>query len=140
MRYESKSLSAFRPLSELRQVANIKEVHGGGSTQYAEARVAVARLIEAHGLDLFTEEATARLQTLQGMPYAEFLKTPEWEETRAAALERAGHRCQVCNGRDELQVHHRDYSNKPLENLADLTVLCDDCHGTFHKNRRLRAA
>ena len=28
----------------------------------------------------------------------------------------------------------------PLESLADLTVLCDACHETFHANRRLKAA
>lgn len=140
MRYESKSDSSFRPLSELRQVGQVREVHGDGSTQYAEARVAVGRMVEQHGLDLFVDEAARRVAALKRMPYAEFLKTPEWAEARSAALELAGHRCQVCSSKDDLQVHHRNYSNLPLESLADLTVLCDECHGLFHANRRLRAA
>lgn len=140
MRYEGKSSSSLRPLAELREVSQIREIHGANSTQFAEARVAVAKLVAQFGLDLFVDEAAGRLQSLQRMPYAEYLKTPEWAETRKAALERAGDRCQVCNSTDKLQVHHRDYSNVPLESLADLTVLCDECHGTFHANRRLRAA
>lgn len=140
MRYESKSLSTFRPLSELRQVGEIHAIHGGQSDQFAEARVQVARQIEQFGLDLFVDEAAGRLVQLQGMSYRDFLKTPEWKQGREAALERAGGRCQVCGARSDLQVHHRDYSNVPLESLADLTVLCDDCHAVFHSNRRLRAA
>lgn len=140
MKYEGKSLSGFRPLSELRQVGQIHEIHGGQSDNFAEARIEVARMIEHHGLDLFVDEAARRLATLRRMPYREFLQSPEWAETRRAALELAGHRCQVCNAADRLQVHHRNYSNVPLETLADLTVLCDDCHGIFHANRKLRAA
>jgi hypothetical protein len=140
VRYEGKSQTALRPLSELREVKQIHELHGGRSHEFAEARVKVARLIESVGLDLFVDEAAARYAALKRMPYAEFLKSPEWAEVRSAALELAGHRCQVCSGKEQLQVHHRNYANLPVESLADLTVLCDECHGVFHANRRLKAA
>lgn len=140
MRYEGKSQSALRPLSELREAKAIREVHGGASQQFTEARAAVGRLINELGLDLFIDEAAARYAALRRMPYAEFLKSPEWAEVRSAALELAGNRCQVCSAEDRLQVHHRNYANLPVESLADLTVLCDDCHSVFHANRRLKAA
>lgn len=140
MRYEGKSQAGLRPLSEIREVGQIQEVHGGASQQFQEARAAVKRLIDATGLDMFIDEAAARYVTLKRLPYREYLRTPEWAEVRKAALELADHRCQVCSSTDRLQVHHRDYSNLPLESLADLTVLCDDCHGVFHANSRLKAA
>lgn len=140
MRHESQSTSALRPLSELRQVAQIREVHGEESGVLTEARERVAALVVAVGLETFIDEAAARLVVISKLPYPEFLKTTEWKQIREVALERAGHRCQVCNSADQLQVHHRDYSNKPLETLDDLTVLCDGCHGIFHANRKLKAA
>lgn len=139
MRHENHSVTALRPLSELRQVAQIEEAHGEQSGALADARERVAALIVAVGLETYLDEAAARLVVISKLPYAEFLKTPEWKQIREAALERAGHRCQVCNSPDDLEVHHRDYSNLPLESLTDLTVLCDECHGVFHANRKLRA-
>jgi replicative DNA helicase len=50
------------------------------------------------------------------------------------ALSRAGHRCQVCNSPDKLDVHHRTYERVGQEQLDDLTVLCDRCHGLFHEH------
>jgi hypothetical protein len=70
--------------------------------------------------------------------YHEYLKSEHWQETRKAALKRADYRCQVCNGTKRLEVHHRTYERLWMENDADLTVLCDECHGLFHKNRRLQ--
>lgn len=140
VRHESQSASSLRPLSELRQVGQIAEVHGEASGALADARERVATLIVAVGLETYIDEAAARLVVISKLPYSEFLKTPEWKQIRDAALEQAGYRCQVCNSPDQLQVHHRDYSNLPLETLADLTVLCDGCHEIVHTNRRLKAA
>jgi replicative DNA helicase len=67
------------------------------------------------------------------MPYEQYLLTPEWQERRAQALERAGNRCQVCYSGDELNVHHRTYERRGNEAPADLTVLCQSCHGWFHR-------
>ena len=73
------------------------------------------------------------------MTYDAYLQTPEWRSRREWALERAGHRCQVCNGDDALQVHHRSYENLGAELPGDLIVLCDDCHGLFHRMGRLHS-
>jgi hypothetical protein len=77
---------------------------------------------------------------LRTMPYEDFLQTQYWQEVRVAALERAGHRCQLCNadGRP-LHVHHRTYERRGCELPGDLTVLCDQCHDWFHERRELAA-
>ncbi len=78
-----------------------------------------------------------RLQELKYMPYQEYLKTPEWQETRKRQLRRSDYRCQVCNEGDKiLDVHHRTYENKGCEYYSDLIVLCRDCHSTFHFNKK----
>ena len=76
--------------------------------------------------------------------YLEYLKTPEWAATRARALDYAGLRCQLCNSKERIEVHHNCYNNLGTELHRDLIVLCHRCHGTFHsqlgknsKRRRL---
>lgn len=64
--------------------------------------------------------------------YAEYLQSPHWQLTRAAALERACHRCQLCNSSKRLQVHHRTYVRLGNEDPTDLTVLCRGCHEKHH--------
>ncbi len=75
---------------------------------------------------------------LRAMPYKEYLRTSHWKRRRAAKLRAADHRCQLCNnGSGILDVHHRTYERLGEELDEDLTVLCRDCHSTFHKHRRL---
>jgi hypothetical protein len=79
-----------------------------------------------------TAPAWTRADYLAAMPYADYLLTPEWQERRQAALDRAGRRCQVCNTPRRLHVHHRTYERRGRELPGDLTVLCDRCHALFH--------
>lgn len=73
-------------------------------------------------------------QNLRSMPYQHFLATSFWGSVRVTALERAKHRCQLCNSSSQLQVHHRTYKNRGWEDQhpEDLTVLCSDCHKKHH--------
>lgn len=43
-------------------------------------------------------------------------------------------RCQMCNGSESLQAHHRSYENHGREHLhlGDLICLCGKCHSKFH--------
>ncbi len=81
-----------------------------------------------------------RLDELRRMGYREYLRTPEWRTTRAAALLRAGHCCSLdATHTTDLEVHHRTYERRGEELASDLVVLCHDCHMTFHKaNGRAR--
>lgn len=54
--------------------------------------------------------------------YAEYLQTDWWKHLREEALERALHRCQLCNNVEDLQVHHRKYPKRwGTEPVEDLT-------------------
>jgi hypothetical protein len=75
-----------------------------------------------------------RLAELRAMPYRDYLRTPEWRRTRAAAIIRADNACSldVTHGA-ELDVHHRTYARLGEELEADLAVLCRSCHQVHHK-------
>jgi hypothetical protein len=80
---------------------------------------------------------TTLLLSERGFSYAAYRRSKEWAKKRDAALERADHRCQVCNSPHELEVHHRTYENLCAEKPSDLTVLCATCHGIFHHGGRV---
>jgi hypothetical protein len=76
--------------------------------------------------------ATLLRKRFIGMPYADYLQTPHWQEVREAALKAADYRCQVCYSPEKVHVHHRTYDRRGHELPSDVTVLCADCHGRFH--------
>jgi len=78
-----------------------------------------------------------KIRQLQAMPYGEYLKTDHWQFRRFRALNEAGRRCQVCNATGLLDVHHRTYERRGMEEPSDLTVLCRKCHRTFHETGSL---
>ena len=85
-----------------------------------------------------TRNAPTRPHELRAMPYKEYLQTPHWKRKREEKVRAAGLRCQLCNrGSVTLNVHHRTYERLGEELEEDLTVLCHDCHSTFHEHRRL---
>jgi hypothetical protein len=62
------------------------------------------------------------------MPYTEYLKTPEWDRTRTAALERAQFSCALdISHTDGLDVQHRTKERIGAELPTDLVVLCAGC-------------
>jgi len=47
--------------------------------------------------------------------------------------------CVLCNARKNLAVHHRHYRSLFREHLfRDVVVLCQTCHGRYHRGRRGR--
>jgi 5-methylcytosine-specific restriction endonuclease McrA len=74
-----------------------------------------------------------RLTELRSMPYREYLRSPEWRRTRAAALHRAGSQCSFdATHPGPLHVHHRTYERLGSELAADLLVVCEECHRVHH--------
>lgn len=69
--------------------------------------------------------------------YKAYLRSPEWKARRDERVAAAGGRCQVCNGAEHLNVHHRTYKRIGKELPEDLFVLCQPCHQIFHENGRL---
>jgi hypothetical protein len=64
--------------------------------------------------------------------YQDYLLTPGWRRKRKGALTRAGFRCERCDGKRDLQVHHRTYERLGDERPEDLEVLCASCHEQHH--------
>ncbi len=83
------------------------------------------------------EAKQERRKLLGTMPYRDYLQTPEWQETRKAALRRARYCCQACSSTFRLNVHHRTYARRGQELNSDLIVLCAGCHQLFHDNAKL---
>jgi hypothetical protein len=69
--------------------------------------------------------------------YNEYLQTPEWQNIRKEALQRAGYKCQLCSEIRLLHIHHNTYENIGNENPKDLIVLCESCHAKFHNKDKV---
>ena len=78
-----------------------------------------------------------RIQELKDMPYYDYLETKEWKLKALQKKSRAKWKCQLCNSKSELVVHHRTYESVGDEPMVDLTVLCKKCHTMFHTSREL---
>jgi len=85
---------------------------------------------------LADQVSVSRLDELRAMPYDEYLRTPEWRHTRAAALVRADHQCAMNPAHiGPLEVHHRSYERRGAELPSDLIVLCRTCHRVHHTHK-----
>lgn len=79
-----------------------------------------------------------RAEPLKSIPYRKYLTSEHWDDIRTRAYERARYRCQVCNGQESLNAHHRTYDRVGQERDDDITVLCAECHGLFHGHGKLK--
>lgn len=122
--------------------AHLKQTIGaynGGKNTYdkvrcdeCEAKQEAIRQAESEAWRESDRRRQARRDELHTMPYAEYLQTPEWEETRQRMLKRARYQCSLCNKKAKLHVHHRTYERRGYEDDKDLIVLCENCHAKFH--------
>ena len=65
----------------------------------------------------------------------EYYKSEEWRNKRLFALHKAGHRCDKCASKLNLEVHHLTYENLYDQKPEDLTVLCPRCHKKADRKR-----
>ena len=79
-----------------------------------------------------TVAAALNIEPTEKESYEDYLQSDVWQRTRELALEYYGSRCCLCNSNEKLNVHHRTYEHKGNERLADLIVLCRDCHASYH--------
>ena len=64
--------------------------------------------------------------------YLAYLQSQSWRVTRNRALRMARYRCQRCQAKQRLQVHHKTYERLGHELDSDLEVLCEVCHNEHH--------
>lgn len=105
--------------------------------QYVLRRKKQSRWFE---VEFLPEPFMVRLEVLRAMPYVQYLLSPEWKARRLVEIERAGHRCELCNSPGPFHVHHRTYERRGDEAPGDLVVLCPPCHETFHEHRTLNGS
>lgn len=69
--------------------------------------------------------------------YSAYLNSPAWKIKRERAILSKGRWCRGCLRQDKIiQVHHKTHRNVPNEPLADLEILCIDCHKEITKMQR----
>jgi hypothetical protein len=73
-----------------------------------------------------------RIAELRSLPYAEYLQTAEWRGRRDERIRLASFRCERCQAKRDLQVHHVRYERLGAELDTDLEVLCRTCHEGHH--------
>lgn len=64
--------------------------------------------------------------------YNKYIHSNKWRRRRVRALILGGHKCALCNSREELQVHHLSYEHLGKERDYELQVLCHSCHQDVH--------
>lgn len=64
--------------------------------------------------------------------YLAYLNSPHWRWVRNRALKRVAYRCERCDAKRDLQVHHKSYERLGAERPDDLEVLCFSCHADHH--------
>lgn len=67
--------------------------------------------------------------------YRDVLRSPRWRRLRRRAYDRSRGLCQGCHHPyplSRLQLHHKHYSRLGRERLADVELLCCDCHAARH--------
>ena len=68
--------------------------------------------------------------------HREYLQSPLWQAKRLEALNHYGPICNRC-GRHGTDVHHKTYDRTGgAELMADLEILCRECHEAHHRVER----
>ena len=68
--------------------------------------------------------------------YKRYLQTKAWKKTRNK-IRRDRKVCERCGDNKNLQVHHKNYDRAGGEVVADLELLCEQCHKRNHGIRQL---
>lgn len=64
--------------------------------------------------------------------YADYLKSPEWGNTRHLIMARAKGVCEGCLKERAVQVHHLTYDHATNPFAFELVALCRNCHERWH--------
>ena len=71
-------------------------------------------------------------QTDSREEYKTYLRSEQWRNLKASAIERADYKCELC-GKPYKSVHHVKYPKRYEDDHIDnLVVICDQCHTKLH--------
>lgn len=68
--------------------------------------------------------------------YQAYIQSPEWERVRKRILKRARGKCEKCQKRPPIQVHHLTYDRLGNERDEDLLAVCGPCHQSCHPDKK----
>jgi len=88
----------------------------------------------------FNQEQKDRKLPKLKISYQQYLESDHWKQVRAQTLKRAWYKCQICNSKDDLQVHHNNYDCLGDEKPSDLIVVCGQCHNEIYARLKERRA
>src|ERR1035437_234553 len=71
-------------------------------------------------------------QKTRWVTYKEYLLSDVWKRKREQKLKESGYKCEECNSKIFLQVHHKTYKHIFKEPMKDLKTLCEVCHKANH--------
>ena len=83
------------------------------------------------------EKEQAAKDRTKKMPYDKYIVSTHWKKRRKLLLESMNYRCEICNVGHGLHAHHNNYKTRGDEQDCDITVLCAECHGMFHKKNKV---
>jgi 5-methylcytosine-specific restriction endonuclease McrA len=64
--------------------------------------------------------------------YYQYLASEEWAQIKLDLYQLRGKKCEVCDSKQNIQVHHLTYKNVFNEEPEDLILLCKKCHEKEH--------
>jgi molybdenum cofactor biosynthesis enzyme MoaA len=73
------------------------------------------------------------------MGYKKYIASKEWKRKAKFARQLAGQRCENCNKKTRLDVHHSNYKCLYRERFDDVYVLCRTCHKDEEQNLKFFA-
>ena len=65
--------------------------------------------------------------------YHQYLRSGDWRRFRELVIQLRGYRCQLCQDTKKIEVHHMSYKRVGSEDLRDVLIVCNSCHGFIHK-------
>jgi hypothetical protein len=73
---------------------------------------------------------------IKDLNYNDFLNTPYWKAIAYEVKRRHRFRCIMCDSKEMLNVHHKNYSYHGMEHtyegIKSLTCVCKKCHSKHH--------
>lgn len=75
----------------------------------------------------------------EDMGYKKYIASKEWKRKAKFARQLAGQRCEDCNKKTRLDVHHSNYECLYWERFDDVYVLCRTCHKDEEQKIKLLA-
>lgn len=64
--------------------------------------------------------------------YKKHITSDRWKKKREHRIKQLGGKCQRCDSKENLNVHHGVYKRLGGEHSKDLFVLCRSCHELYH--------